>query len=142
MSGAPFVYAIATVILSLNLMLLWIGSGAVRGRTKTVTNPEDTRVVRGATVAEGEPPEVARVLRAHHNSLVNTVPFLFVGQLYVAAGVSETMAWIVLGGFAAARVLYSLCYVGGIQPWRSISFAVGVTLTFVMIIHLLVLLFT
>lgn len=142
MSGAPLAYAIATIVLSLNLMLLWLASGAVRRGTKTVLNAEDSKVAPSAAVQPSDPPEVARVLRAHHNSLVSTVPFLFVGQLYVGAGASETMAWIVFGGFTAARVLYTLCYVGGVQPWRTIFFALATFLTFAMIIHLVVLIFT
>ena len=140
MSDAFFVYGITTLILCLNVTMLWLLSGSVRYKSRTTHNPEDASVSRGADVRAEDPEAVARVLRAHTNTFANTVPFLFLGQVYVAAGASATMAWVFLGAFTAARVIYSVCYLGGLQPWRSLSFGVGVLATFGMIVHLAILL--
>ncbi|HFE45823.1 MAG TPA: MAPEG family protein [Nannocystis exedens] len=141
MSDAFFVYGITTLILCLNVTMLWLLSGSVRYKSKTTHNPEDAAsVAKGADVRAEDPEAVARVLRAHTNTFANTVPFLFLGQVYVAAGASATMAWVFLGAFTAARVIYSVCYLGGLQPWRSLSFGVGVLATFGMIVHLAILL--
>ena len=141
MSDAFIAYAITTLILCLNLVILWSISGGARVKSRSTPNPEDARTVsRGATVLEQDPPGVSRVLRAHTNTFVNTVPFLFLGQVYVAAGASSTMAWVLFGSFAAARVVYSACYLAGLQPWRSVAFAVGMLATFGVMIDLVVLL--
>ncbi|MEZ4381015.1 MAG: MAPEG family protein [Nannocystaceae bacterium] len=141
MKEAYLAYGVTTLVLCLNLTVLWLASGAARVKTKTTLNPEDAQTVsKGAAVVDDNPDAVARVLRAHTNTLVNTVPFLFIGQVYVAAGADATMAWVFMGAFTAARLLYSVCYLGGIQPWRSISFALGVLATLCMLVHAAILL--
>jgi len=141
MSDAFFVYGVTTLVHCLNLAVLWGASGVVRVKSKTTHNPEDARTVSKGSAVEPEDPEaVARVIRAHTNTFANTVPFLFLGQVYVDAGASSTMAWIFFGTFAVARVLYSFCYLKGIQPFRTISFAVGLLTTFALMIHLAILL--
>ena len=52
-----------------------------------------------------------------------------------AAGVDAMMAWIFMGTFAAARVLYSVCYLRGIQPWRTVTFGIGMLATLGMLVH-------
>lgn len=120
-------YAITSVVLYLNLMILWFLSGVVRGRTQTAMNPEDTQsILKGATVSATDPPEVARVLRVHNNSMANVVPFLLLGLVFVLLGGSSAEAAILFGAFTAARLAYTLAYLSGKQPWRSLFFAVGV----------------
>ncbi|MCA9658646.1 MAG: MAPEG family protein [Myxococcales bacterium] len=136
MKEAYLAYGVTTLVLCLNLTLLWIASGAARTKTKQTLNPEDAQtVMKGADVVDSDPDAVARVLRAHTNTLANTVPFLFIGQVYVAAGVDAMMAWIFMGTFAAARVLYSVCYLRGIQPWRTVTFGIGMLATLGMLVH-------
>lgn len=141
MSDAFFAYGVTTLILCLNLTVLWLASGGARVKSKTTHNPEDAKTVsKGSAVAAEDPEAVARVLRAHTNTLVNTVPFLFLGQIYVAAGATSTMAWVFFGTFAAARVLYSVCYLKGIQPFRTMTFGIGVLATLGLMVHLTILL--
>ncbi len=141
MSDAFFAYGVTTLVLCLNLTVLWAASGGARVKSKTTHNPEDaTSVSKGAAVEAADPESVARVLRVHTNTLANTVPFLFLGQVYVAAGASATMAWIFFGTFTAARVLYSVCYLKGIQPFRTMTFAIGFLTTIGLMIHLAILL--
>src|ERR1700683_41269 len=100
-SNPAFVaYALAAVALAANLIGLWTYSGAVRGKTKTTPNAEDAN---GKPVTEIEPPEVARVLRAHRNAEANILPFLVLALVYVALGASPTMARALFGGFVVFR---------------------------------------
>ncbi|MGO8995965.1 MAG: MAPEG family protein [Polyangiaceae bacterium] len=124
-------YAAMAIVLSLNMLVLWAYSGAVRGKTKTTPNTEDAR--GGRAVVEVEPPEVARVLRAHRNATANIVPFAILGLVYVLAGASGMTAAIVFGAFTAARLGHSWAYLGGKQPWRSMAFGVGGLTTLVLI---------
>ncbi len=123
---AFLVYAITTLVLCLNLMFLWVYSGTVRGKTKTTTNPEDaTTVAKGAQVSDSEPPEVARVLRAHRNAEANIYPFLALGLVFVLLGGPAEHAKLLFAVFAAGRVMHSIAYLAGKQPWRSIGFGIG-----------------
>ena len=124
------VYSITLIVLSLNMLLLWAYSGAVRGKAKATLNEEDAKTIK---LVEIEAPEVARVLRAHTNAMANIVPFLFLGLVYVLAGGSVTSAEVIFGVFTVARIAHSLVYLGGKQPWRSIFFGIGALTTLVLI---------
>ena len=126
-------YAVSLVVLSLNMLFLWGYSGAVRGKTKTTPNREDAgTIAKGAQLVESDPPEVARVLRAHRNAMANIVPFAILGLVYVLAGASGTAAWAIFGVFTLARLAHSLAYLGGKQAWRTLSFALGGATTLVL----------
>ena len=112
------------------MLLLWAYSGAVRGRAKATPNIEDAR--GSNKLVELEPPEIARVLRVHANAAANVVPFAILGLVYVLAGAQATTASIVFGVFAIARIAHAFAYLGGKQPWRTISFAVGALSTLVL----------
>jgi prostaglandin-E synthase 1 len=126
-------YAISILVLSLNLLLLWGYSGSVRGKSKTTPNTEDAgTIARGAKLVEADPPEVARVLRAHRNAMANIIPFAALGLVFVLAGGSATVAEVVFGVFTASRLLHSFTYLAGKQPWRSLSFGLGAVTTLVL----------
>ena len=131
-------FALTVAVNSLNLLVLWSISGITRGRTMTTMNPEDAAMAqrRGATVIAVDPPEVARVLRVHRNAFDNTIPFLLLGFMFAALRPDPLEAQILFGVFTAARLLYSVAYLKGLQPWRTISYLVGFLTTFVMMIEL------
>lgn len=130
-------YTLTVVVNSLNLMVLWLLSGVTRGRTMTTMNPEDAAMAqrRGASVIAVDPPEVARVLRAHRNAFDNTIPFLLLGFVFAALGPGKLEAQILFGVFTGARLLYSVAYLKGLQPWRTISYLLGFLTTFVLMIE-------
>ncbi len=123
-------YALTVVVNTLNILVLWNLSGAARGKTRTTLNPEDaTTVVRGATVVDGAAAAVARVLRVHRNTTDNTLPFLLLGLVFVLQRPDLLEAQILFGVFTAARLLFSVSYLAGLQPWRTIGYAIGVLTT-------------
>ena len=131
-------YSLCACVLVLNQLILWLMSANVRGKTKTAVNPEDlSTVAKGATLSEGDPPEVARVLRAHANGQANILQLLILGALFVQVNGPALEAQILFGIFTAARVLYSIVYVGGKQPWRTVMFVIGVAATFVLLEEIL-----
>jgi prostaglandin-E synthase 1 len=132
------IYALCAVVLCLNMLVLWGYSGAVRSKTKTTHNPEDLAVFDRknlGTVVDADPPEVARVLRAHTNAVVNVLPFLVLGLIHVIDGASATEAWILFGGFTVTRIVHSLVYVAGTQPWRTLSFIFGALFTVALMVQ-------
>ena len=123
-------YAVSLMVLCLNLLVLWAYSGSVRVKTKTTPNEEDA--ARGAQLLPDNPPDVARVLRAHANAMANIVPFAILGLVYVLAGGSGTAAVAIFGVFTAARLAHTFTYLGGRQPWRTLSFTLGAVTTLVL----------
>lgn len=117
------VYALSAVFLSVHMILLDSYSGVVRAKAKVTPNKEDAR--SAATVALEEPEEVARVMRAHRNLLVNAVPLLVLGLVMVLLGTTKTTAMAYFGTFIVARLGHTFAYLGGKQPWRSIFFTIG-----------------
>lgn len=112
-------YALACVALSCNLMFLWAYSGAARNKVRSTPNTEDTTRF-GSTLSDIDPPEVARVLRAHANAQASIVPFLALGLVYVLAGGQPGAAVVYCTVFTVARWLHSWAYLGARQPPRTI----------------------
>ena len=117
-------YALTSLILSLNLLTLWVSSGAKRARIGVAINPEDAARY-GAPLSENDPPEVARYLRAHRNAEATIYPFLALGAAYVAMGGTGAVALPVFAVFVCARVAHSFVYLRALQPWRTVAFAVS-----------------
>ena len=115
-------YAATAMILSLNLLSLWVSSGGMRARGGVAVNPEDG-LRFGAAVAEGDPPAVARYLRAHRNAEATIYPFLLLGLVYVLAGGNVAVAVPIFAVFVVARIAHSIVYLKAMQPWRTIAFA-------------------
>lgn len=117
-------YAICCVVLCVNLLFLWAYSGARRGSTKTTANAEDAAAF-GATLTQQDPPEVARILRAHANAEASIYPFLALGLVFVLAGGTVAWAAVFFTIFVVARLLHSFAYLKQRQPLRTIAFAAG-----------------
>ena len=125
-------YGAACIVLVAHMQFIWLYSGFVRSKTGTAPNPEDAR--GKTTVRDTDPPEVARVLRAHANGQALVLPFLFLGVVYVLAGGSAGFAAWDFGIFAAARILHSIAYLAGRQPWRSIFYTTSMAASLVLLV--------
>jgi uncharacterized MAPEG superfamily protein len=117
-------YAVATLVLTLNLLVLWVLSGAQRARGGVAINPEDGEHF-SAQVSDTDPPAVARYLRAHRNAEATIYPFLLVGLVYVLAGGGAALAIPIFSAFVVARIAHSIAYLRALQPWRTIAFALS-----------------
>ncbi len=117
-------YVYTCLLLNLNLLALWVGSGAVRARSGVAINPEDGARY-GAPVRELDPSQVARILRVHRNAEAATYPFLILGLVYVLLGGGASIAVPIFAIFTSARIVHSIAYLKALQPWRTISFAVS-----------------
>jgi uncharacterized MAPEG superfamily protein len=78
-------YWLTSLLLCLNLLLLWVASGAVRAKGGLAVNPEDGARYN-VPVSDRDPPAVARILRAHRNAEAVIYPFLLLGLVYILAG--------------------------------------------------------
>jgi uncharacterized MAPEG superfamily protein len=58
-------------------------------------------------------------------------------RIYVATGASHQGALIYCGTFVVVRFLHSIFYLAGVQPFRTITFAIGVLTIIGMAVHVL-----
>jgi microsomal prostaglandin-E synthase 1 len=115
-------YAVTCLVLCLNLMMLWVSSGAIRAKGGLAINPEDGARY-GVPVSQSDSPAVARLLRAHRNAEATIYPFLLLGLLYVVVGGRVAIAIPLFTIFAISRVVHSIVYLKALQPWRTVAFA-------------------
>ncbi|MGZ6186076.1 MAG: MAPEG family protein [Candidatus Binataceae bacterium] len=138
MNDAAFrAYAIACSILVLKMSAAALMTAATRSRVKQFLNPEDARVLGGAGVMQ-EHPDVMRMLRMHRNDLENILPFFTVGLIFVLMGVSAFGAQVYFYTFTAARIVHTITYVAKMQPWRTVTFVVGLLCTVGMVVQILI----
>jgi uncharacterized MAPEG superfamily protein len=126
-------YSLTCVLLCLNLLLLWVASGALRAKGGLAVNPEDGARYN-APVSDQDPPAVARVLRAHRNAEAVIYPFLLLGLVYVLAGGTLTFAAAIFAIFVASRLAHSGFYIAAKQPWRTVSFAISLLATIALLV--------
>jgi len=129
-------YALVATLVSLHLAVLGSYTGFVRTRRKVFVNPEDASTFK-ATGAEVDHPDVQRTKRAHMNALENAVPFLAIGFLYALSGPSKVGAQAYFFTYLGSRVLHSIIYLVGKQPWRTLMFAIGQAAILGMAVHVL-----
>jgi uncharacterized MAPEG superfamily protein len=119
------VYAASAAILALKMIFVASLTAVKRIGARLYTNPEDARMFRGdVTVVEA--PEVARIKRLHLNDLENIPIFLVLGLLFVIMGGSQEGAQAYFYTFVIARILHTVVYLAGLQPWRTLTWAVQV----------------
>jgi uncharacterized MAPEG superfamily protein len=129
-------YAGTCLLLTLNLLALWMSSGIMRARSGVAINPEDGARF-GVGVAELDPPVVARVLRVHRNAEATIYPFLLLGLVYVLAGARVQAALPIFAAFVVARFTHSIVYLKGLQPWRTIAFVASILAIVVLMVALI-----
>jgi glutathione S-transferase len=127
-------YVASVVVLSLNLLGLANATAITRGKHSEVINPEDKKLNDQATVVYDEgSDQTQRYRRAHRNAIENNLLFIITGLLYVMTGPSSGLATAIFATFATVRIGHSVCYIKGIQPFRTMFFALGMLTQVVML---------
>ncbi len=117
-------YALCAVLLVIKMFAVAFYTVATRARLKVAMNPEDAARF-GSQLSDVEPPEVARVLRAHRNDLENIPAFLILALVAVLLGAPAVPLKVALIVYTAARVGHSIAYIRSMQPWRTVCFGLG-----------------
>jgi glutathione S-transferase len=117
-------YAICSALLALNVLVLAGMTGGARGKNKSPANPEDAGKPKETEYGPNHP-AVERVQRAHRNALENIGVFWPIALIFVLCGASPLGAKAYFITFTAARFLHSFFHLRGIQPFRTIAFAIG-----------------
>jgi uncharacterized MAPEG superfamily protein len=131
MGTSLYWYSLSVLILFLKMFALSAYQGFYRIGKRAFVNPEDAGIFNKPPASE-ELPQVQRAAKAWLNDLENIPIFLGVGIAYVLTGASPTAAPWLFSTFTLARILHTLAYLLGLQPWRTIAYAVGIICTLVM----------
>ncbi len=79
-----------------------------------------------------------RAAAAWRNDLENIPIFLFLGLIYVTLGCWPAGAFIYFTIFAVARILHTIVYLRGLQPARTIFYAIGLAICVILSVHILI----
>lgn len=125
MTSALTVYALCVVVLFLKMFAVSCYQGLFRIRFRAFTNTEDAAVFN-RFAREKELEQVTRAARAWANDLESIPAFFALGGLAVAMNAPASVtAWLSVL-FTIARVLHTLAYLKGVQPWRTVFYGVGI----------------
>ncbi|MCK1791979.1 MAPEG family protein [Pseudomonas violetae] len=125
MSSALTVYALCVVVLFLKMFAVSCYQGVFRLRFRAFTNTEDAAVFN-RIAREKELPQVTRAARVWANDLENIPAFFALGGLAVAMNAPASITLWLSVLFTIARVLHTLAYMKGVQPWRTVFYGVGI----------------
>ncbi len=125
MGTAIYWYSLCAVILFLKMFAISVYQGFHRIGKRTFMNAEDAKVFNKPSVAE-ELPQVQRAAKAWLNDLENIPIFFGLGTAYLLTGASPDAASWLFSTFTIARIIHTLMYILGLQPWRTIAYAVGI----------------
>ncbi|WP_447556062.1 MAPEG family protein [Vreelandella sp. EE22] len=128
-------YALAAVLLFVKMWATSLYQGYQRISKMTFKTPEDARMA-GKEPAQEELPQVQKAGKAWSNDLENIPIFLGLGVAYVLVGASSGLAVWLFMIFTLARYCHTLCYLAALQPWRTISYAVGVVCMIIMCVQI------
>lgn len=128
-----WVWSIA--LLCLKMFMVSFYTGWKRRTSHSPANPEDAALVlRNSDHPTADPADVQRGLGLHRNDMENIYVYMFISIIFpIAAGYFKTAvpsylpgAWTGLNiTFLVSRYAYGICYIWGLQPWRTLSFWIG-----------------
>jgi len=127
-------------LLMLKVLLMAPLTAVFRFKNNSFGNPEDAGSKDPEKIKKALVPneDVERVRRAHRNDLENILPFMVLALLYCATGPDAATALIHFKVFFYVRVLHSIVYVGGLQPWRALCWMVGMGVCLSMVYNIIV----
>ena len=130
-------YALTTVILFFKMFANSIVQGLGRINARAFVTDEDARFFAHAPPTPDEAPIVKRAAMCWRNDLENIPIFLFLGLIYVTLGCWPEGVYIYFTIFMIARILHTIAFLNGLQPWRTIFFTVGMIVCVTLSIQIL-----
>jgi len=124
MNSPLHVYALCVLLLFGKMLAISCYQGFYRIRHRVFTNAEDARFFQRPALIQ-ELPQVQRAGKAWANDLENIPLFFVLGGLCLALDADGQLAPGLFCLFTSARVMHTLMYLGGWQPWRTIAYGLG-----------------
>ncbi len=125
MNNLLHIYAFCVILLFLKMLAISCYQGFHRINNKAFKNTEDANFV-SVKVRPEDLPLVVRASQAWANDLENIPVFWVLGALCIALNLNSDFIVWVFCIFTIARFTHTVTYLSAIQPWRSISYAVGI----------------
>ena len=125
MHDATAVFSVSCALLTFLLAGLSLATALRRAKVKVFTNPEDAARFPGATVADFDHSDVARLVRVHRNVLENFVPYFALGTLWLGLGVSAGVAPWLFAVFTVSRGAHVALFLAKQSRARSVAHAIG-----------------
>ncbi|NMZ41481.1 MAPEG family protein [Pseudomonas proteolytica] len=124
MSRPLHLFALCVLVLFIKMLAISCYQGFFRLRHRAFTNPEDAGFFQRQAHGQELLP-VSRAAKAWANDLENIPLFFVLGGLCLALDApAVATAWL-FGLFTVARVVHTLMYLGGRQPWRTLAYGAG-----------------
>jgi glutathione S-transferase len=118
------VYALCVLVLFLKMLAISCYQGFFRLRFRAFTNHEDAAFFHRDANSR-ELPQVSRAARAWANDLENIPLFFVLGGLCIAVEATGVATTWLFCTFTVARVMHTVMYLRGRQPWRTLAYGVG-----------------
>ncbi|MFN8577373.1 MAG: MAPEG family protein [Candidatus Sericytochromatia bacterium] len=135
------IYAICCVILFIKMFAIGITQGLLKKKYSSFVVVEDAKMM-GLEPATSEPLPLVRANNAFRNDLENIPMFLFLALVYVMLNCWDRGSLIYFTTFVFARIMHSIFYINGKQPWRSMSYGIGLLMSFIISGHIIYQVFT
>jgi uncharacterized MAPEG superfamily protein len=134
------IYGLTVVALFIKMFAAVLVQGFGRFKDRGFNNPEDAamfdRLFGSKPNAAKHNELVDRAQSALRNDGENIPIFLFVALTYLQLGCWQGGVAIYLPLFALGRIVHTIGYLKALQPWRNLSYQLGVWVTFAMSGHI------
>lgn len=137
MNNLLHIYAFCVVLLFFKMLVISCYQGFYRIKNKAFKNAEDANFVSVQARPE-ELPQVTRASQAWANDLENIPVFWLFGGLCIALNLSSDFIVWIFCIFTIARITHTITYLSAMQPWRSISYAVGIICLIILAIQIII----
>lgn len=116
------VHAAICAVLALKMVTNALAIGGLRVQRKSWVQDEDARFYKGQV---GLDDTIERLRRLHQNSLENELLYMVTGLLFVLVGTPLVGIQAYGYTFLLSRIAHAGFYLGKLQPFRTLSWAVG-----------------
>ncbi len=134
------IYGLTVVVLFLKMFAAVLVQGYGRYQHRGFANPEDAvmfdRLFGKKPNASRQSDLVDRAQSVLRNDGENIPMFLFISIVYLQLNCWSAGVAIYLPLFAIARIIHMISYLKALQPWRNVSYQLGVWVTVVMAGHI------
>jgi uncharacterized membrane protein YecN with MAPEG domain len=134
------IYGLTVVVLFVKMVAMVLVQGYGRYKYRGFSNPEDAvmldKLFGSKPDAAQQNELVERAQSVLRNDGENVPIFLFLAMTYVQLGCWQTGLIIYLPLFVIGRIFHAISYLNALQPWRNLSYQLGLWVTFAMSVHI------
>lgn len=135
------IYGLTVVALFAKMFAMVLVQGYGRYKDRNFSNPEDAvmfdKLFGHQPDATKQSEMVDRAQSVLRNDGENIPIFLFLALTYIQLGCWQTGLIIYFPLFVIGRIAHAISYLNALQPWRNLSYQLGLWVMFVMSGHII-----